>query len=82
MKNEKLQSRREFFKNVAKATLPILGIAFLIDNHIIANTTEAWNCKNSCSSTCSGGCTGGCSKTCLGSCSGSCSDSCTSSSKK
>lgn len=84
---EEIQSRRDFFKKAAKTALPILGIAVLASNPIIAKASEkviksesgsgCWGCGYSCSS-CIGscfGCTGTCSGTCT-SCTGTCT-SCT-----
>lgn len=55
-----LQSRREFFKNAAKSTLPVLGLTLLA-------TFPMQNSDALC--LCSGGCTGcsGCYTNCYGS---------------
>ncbi len=71
-KNEKLQSRREFFKNAAKAALPVVGAVVLANLPISVNATEA----TSCSGTCWGGCQGYCMHTCSGGCKGGCQNSC------
>ena len=72
-KNEELQSRREFFKNAAKAALPILGVVLLAANPIVAKAAEdpmgcprygcgicTGSCRNSCSGDCKTTCSGGC----------------------
>ena len=63
MKNE-LQSRREFFKNAAKSTLPVLGLAVLATLPIQNPTTGCEGCTGYCT-----GCTG-CGDGCGGSCKG------------
>lgn len=77
-RNEEVQSRREFFKNAAKATLPILGAVLLTSNPIVAKATETtvsgcgMSCKFSCVGNCSGGCRTSCSGTCDTTCRGGC----------
>ena len=69
---EEIQSRREFFKKAAKAALPILGVALLVSNPIVAKATETpMSCYYSCTGSCYGGCTA-CYGTCLGGCQGNC----------
>lgn len=75
-KKPEVQSRRDFFKKAVKASLPILGIAVLVSNPVVAKATQIMDCNSSCSSSCKGSCTGGCSGRCSGGCSGSCSGSC------
>lgn len=89
-KNEELQSRRSFFKNAAKAALPILGAIALAHMPAIAKASESngqnngcygcegacWSCTGTCNNICKG-CSGGCSGTCLSSCYGGCYKSCT-----
>lgn len=77
-KNAEVQSRRDFFKKAAKAALPILGIAVLASNPVVAKAAEtAMGCTRG---TCSGGCTGGCDYTCqyhcYSTCKGVCADNC------
>lgn len=72
-KNEELQTRREFFKKAASAVLPILGIALLASNPVVAKAAEADRCYAGLA--CTGGCSGGCKGTCGGSCTG-CSGAC------
>lgn len=75
---KEIQSRREFFKNAAKAALPILGVALLASNPIIAKANEtAMDCNIGCISGCYGGCRGTCDTSCgQGNCKGACDSSC------
>ena len=76
-----LQNRREFFKEAAKKTLPILGVVALLSNPVIAKAVEneSLGCNYGCSATCSGTCSGTCQwDACKHSCSGTCKDLCTS----
>lgn len=83
-KNEELKSRRDFFRNAAKAALPILGAIALSNVPLISKATETemgcGYCNNGCDVTCTGGCdrscSGSCYNRCLGSCSGSCYNTC------
>lgn len=75
MKNEKLQSRREFFKNAAKATLPILGGIALANLSITTQASQIMGCDNSCTNSCLGGCKGGCHISCAVGCKGACAKS-------
>ena len=45
-RNEEIQSRREFFKNAAKGTLPILGAIILSNIPIAAKASETQSCRN------------------------------------
>lgn len=77
VKNEELQSRREFFKRAAKGALPILGAIVLAGAPDILNAAEkapmgCMYCQNSCSS-----CATLCSSSCKNSCNGFCRDNCT-----
>jgi len=76
-KNEELQSRREFFKNAAKSTLPILAVAAfgpaLLSCEKDDDDDDDGGCKKGCSGSCEGSCAGGCG----GGCSGDCDDGCT-----
>ena len=73
-KNEELQSRREFFKQAAKAALPVVGAAILASVPFVKS--EAANgCYSGCMYGCGGNCYGeceGCQNSCYGSCKGSC----------
>lgn len=89
-KNEEIQSRREFFKNAAKAALPILGAAILANVPTVLNAAEANStschgcnngCMNFCTTTCHGGCTKVCADSCVGGCRTTCSNACARSSK-
>lgn len=75
--NNELKNRREFFKEAAKKTLPILGITVMA----VAVPTMLQSCKKeiscngcsgSCSNSCAGSCVNNCAKVCSGSCTGSC----------
>ena len=85
IKNEKrneVLSRRTFFKNAAKATLPILAIAMLsgLPGVMRAAQEAPMGCNNGCVRTCEGSCKGACSG-CSHSCSGSCMSGCTKASR-
>lgn len=84
--NEKdeLQSRREFFRNAAKAALPVLGAIVLANAPLLAKASEVstgceatctYSCKNTCDS-CQKSCGVGCGTTCSGKCIGSCNAIC------
>lgn len=90
--NEDLQSRRDFFRKMAKVTLPVIGAIVLANTPgILKATTKSpmgcsddgcsYSCRTSCLKDCSGSCKYGCSTTCKGNCSGSCKNSCSYSSK-
>lgn len=72
MNNEELQSRREFFKKAAKATLPMIAAVALASAPAIVNAAEATpmgcssGCYTTCSATCKGTCVGGCNSKCSG----------------
>lgn len=71
--NEELQSRREFFKEAAKKTLPVLAFTMLSSS--ILTSCEKDNYRNGGTGG-SGGCNDGCSHSCSGSCNDTCSGSC------
>ena len=73
-KNEKLQSRREFFKKAAKVALPVVG-AVVLSSLPIAEA-KASGCNNNCVYTCGGGCQGTCQNMCALSCGNSCQNTC------
>ena len=77
--NDELQSRREFFKQAAKAALPILGV--IVPGgapQIINAATTPSNCSgDNCSYTCQTSC----ARECRGTCYSMCKDSCHNSSK-
>ena len=80
-KDEGLQSRREFFKNVAKGSLPILGAMMLANTPTIIQAKEApMGCTGTCYGSCKNGCQG-CQYTCAGTCKNSCKGTCQWSSK-
>ena len=66
-KNEELQSRREFFKSAAKATLPVVGAVVLNALPIKVQAAEM-GCNNTCYRGCASYCTGYCTTTCNASC--------------
>lgn len=86
MKDNKIQSRREFFKSAAKKALPILGAIALTQLPFVAKSHESkvtsycdYGCKYGCDSTCLTGCQhrcGGCDYNCSGGCDGSCVGGC------
>jgi CXXX repeat radical SAM target protein len=70
-KKDELQSRRQFFKKAAKATLPILGAIALANMPIVASASEtAMGCRNTCSRSCTDTCTNTCISRCKAGCSG------------
>ena len=71
-KNEELQSRREFFKQAAKAALPVVGAAIMASVPFV-KSEAATGCYNG---GCMYGCDGGCNDSCYGSCKGTCNASC------
>lgn len=90
MKDE-TQNRRQFFKEAAKKTLPILGMAVMAMT--IPNTLQSCKkislgcedvctnaCKTSCKTTCVGGakcsCGVGCATACTTGCKNTCNISC------
>lgn len=81
-KNEELQSRRSFFKNAAKAALPIIGAIALAHMPVAAktNSTAATGCVDGCYSACLTGCVtackGGCGAHCRDNCYSNCNTSC------
>lgn len=86
-KNEELQSRRDFFKQVAKSVLPILGgialFGFPVNGLSASESPEEgegedteMGCNYGCSGVCKGSCGRECSFGCTNSCSGSCSGAC------
>ena len=60
MQDNEFQTRREFFKNAAKSTLPILGLAVLATLPVQNPTTGCEACTGGCISCigCGGMCTG------------------------
>ena len=75
-RKEEIQSRREFFKNAAKAALPMLGVALLASNPIVAKAAETQMGCTTCYGTCVGHCRSACGSVCTTNCMGSCRDSC------
>lgn len=75
MNNEELQSRREFFKKAAKATLPMIAAVALASAPAIVNAAETASGCRGCASYCTGGCSGNC-VSCVGSCNNTCNFTC------
>lgn len=78
--NKDLQGRREFFKEAAKKTLPIIGILALsgMSVKLYAKQTPVTDCQEGCSMGCKFecmGCKGGCTGYCTG-CMSYCKDTC------
>lgn len=76
--NEKnIQSRREFFKNSLKKTLPIIAGVTLMTQplQLIAHDAPT-ACEGSCSGSCQGDCIGSCKGDCSGSCGKNCGNNC------
>lgn len=82
--HDELQSRRQFFKRVAKGILPILGAVVLAGTPLLSQAGNSCMCAGNCSGgcrggcnyTCSGGCKTGCEENCAKSCNRSCKNSC------
>lgn len=75
-KQEKLQTRREFFRNAAKAVLPIIGAAALSSGIVKAADKIPMGCEHTCSGACRDNCHYACVDTCRGGCGGTCSGKC------
>lgn len=82
-KKEELQSRRDFFKKVAKATLPVLGAIALSQVPILSQAKENegemgcdWGCQGGCMGSCGRACSFDCTNSCRGYCTGGCKGSC------
>lgn len=70
-KSDELQSRRQFFKKVAKNVLPILGAI------VLATTPTILKAKDSAPQWCRFGCAGYCNNQCYATCLGGCYVGCT-----
>lgn len=73
-----LKNRREFFKEAAKKTLPVLGMAIMATiapSTLSSCSKEHIGCGNSCSGSCKTDCSGECGSSCNKACS-ICSQSC------
>ena len=77
IEKEKIQSRREFFKEAAKKALPVIGAIVLTSSPIIAQAAEKapMGCQGSCYNSCQG-CKGTCVSHCELICSRTCYDGC------
>ncbi|MCD8282884.1 MAG: Cys-Xaa-Xaa-Xaa repeat radical SAM target protein [Prevotella sp.] len=69
---EELQSRREFFKKAAKATLPVIGAVVLASTPLLGKAATATTGCNFCQVGCSGSCSESCLYGCLQYCKGGC----------
>lgn len=81
--NEEVQTRREFFKDAAKKTLPFIGAIALVGFPRIMKASEFpqsmgcdYGCHNGCSTTCGDPCENTCKGGCDGTCKGSCEETC------
>lgn len=76
-----IESRRDFFRNVAQTVIPILGLAFSssLPGKMIAATLPATGCQTDCMRYCSMSCVGGCADNCGFDCSHGCKSTCGSS---
>lgn len=76
--NEKLQSRRAFFKTASESALPIMAAILLANTPVNLNAAsineKGCNCS-SCTGTCKGGCRTSCEGPCASTCSGGCKNS-------
>ena len=69
IKNEELQSRREFFKKTAQNVLPFLGIVALSPLLTSCDPDAVpIGCGSSCSGSCKGDCAGDCDDNCTADC--------------
>lgn len=78
MKNE-LENRREFFKEAARISLPILGMAMIAavtPNVLQSCKKPSTNCMNGCAGSCSNSCSGSCSTECTDGCKTTCKTTC------
>ena len=74
-RNDKLQSRRDFFKKALSSALPILGIVMMAQVPTITKAVQTTGC-NGCQDYCVQGCRTGCGGRCSDHCALSCSESC------
>ena len=75
MKNNDIQSRRQFFKKAAKGALPILGTIALTQMPFLSQAHESQKemgcrlaCSGKCMNSCGYNCAVGCAGTCLSCC--------------
>ena len=69
---EKIHSRRDFFKNIAKKVLPMIAVIALGINPIKLKAMQSTDCENSCENTCSKACSNSCTESCTNCCKGQC----------
>ena len=82
--NEELESRRQFFRQTVKRTLPILGAILLSNSQLIGaihkiepnKKEKPTDCESGCVFSCSGSCTNTCLESCILGCKDSCSSMC------
>lgn len=74
MKNEDIQSRREFFKEAAKKALPVVGAIVLASSPSVAQMVQL--SPSDCNTGCTGGCRTGCEEGCSHNCNTTCKDTC------
>lgn len=75
IKHEELLSRREFFKEASKKTLPVVAI-IAIPNVLASCDKDLWDSPHSTSGTGGGSGCSDCSAACRSSCSSSCYTTC------
>ena len=76
-KNENLQSRRQFFKQAAKAALPVIGAVVLSQLPMVAQAQAPSTCsKGSCAGTCYANCRNNCQAFCTQGCTNHCKSAC------
>ena len=85
-KNKEVQSRRDFFKKVAKGALPILGAVVLSSVPVLTKAESvptgcssdgcSYTCQTSCARACRGTCNAVCQDSCYNNCTGSCKSTC------
>ncbi len=73
--NKRVQSRRDFFKEAAQRTLPIIG-AIAIANIPLITKAESVDCNGGCYNTCYNLCSGTCKTSCLDTCKDGCRHTC------
>lgn len=75
--NKNLQGRREFFKEAAKKTLPIIGVITMANMpSLVHATTHECHCSGGCGSSCKGHCESSCYADCENTCKGGCEEGC------
>ena len=91
-KDEEIQNRRDFFKNMSKIALPVIAVIGLSSlgglENVLGSTKEnkkhgvacesgcSWSCEGSCNYTCEKTCKGYCEQTCQYECEKTCKRTC------